>query len=140
MHFKGAVDLFAGLATKHLASVFHIKSHQLTVNPYQKTSLFTRLIDFFQNKTKVELFIAFVLIIYLFVNYCFFLFGTAALLQNGNIFIYLFLLILLYFSFVNGPMGLARFRVPIMPFISLIGAVGIINVYESKFLKKKNDR
>lgn len=44
-------------------------------------------------------------------------------------FVYLFIVIILYFSVITGVVGLVRYRIPFMPFINILCDVSFLRVY-----------
>jgi 4-amino-4-deoxy-L-arabinose transferase-like glycosyltransferase len=128
MHFRGIVNMYANLETHHLASIFHLKSKP-TVDLYGGPGIFTQIIDFFQSKSKAEILIAFGVVFYLLINYLFSLYGIIILIGEKEKFVFLFILIILYFSVITGVVGLARYKIPFMPFINILCAVGLFHFY-----------
>ncbi|MHB2149550.1 ArnT family glycosyltransferase [Calditrichota bacterium LG25] len=129
-HFMGIINMYAGLSTKHIASIFHLKSKSLSVDQYSGPNIFKRIIDFFNSKTKGEIFIAFFLGFYLLINYFFAFYAMLLLIRKNRKFLFVIILIILYFSALTGVVGLTRYRLPIMPFINIFCAVGLFNFYE----------
>ncbi len=129
-HLMGIVNMYAGLATRHIASIFHLKSTALNVPQFEGPNIFKRIIDFFHSKTLGELFIAFGLSIYLLINYLFALYAILILIKKNEKFVFLFVLIILYFSAITGVVGLARLKIPIMPYINILCAVGLVHYYD----------
>jgi hypothetical protein len=52
--------------------------------------------------------------------------------------IVLFVLVILYFLLVTGPLVESRFRTPLEPFLSVFAAMGFCGVFLSKKLKRYN--
>lgn len=142
-HFMGIINMYAGLGTEKIIAVFHLKSESFNLDhdPFGKAGIFTRIHTFFQSKTKAVIFIAFGLIFYLLINYIFSLYGIFLLTRGKEKFLFLFILIILYFSVLTGVVGYDRYRIPFMPFINILCAVGLSNFYVKivdKFGKAKN--
>ena len=70
---------------------------------------------------------------YLFGNYLLAFMTSLKLIKRKEMFVYLLLLIFLYFAVIIGVQGLARYRLPFMPFINILCAAGFFFV-KSKFI------
>ena len=130
VHFMGIVNMYAGLATQHITTIFHLKSKPLNADQFGGPNIFVRIIDFFKSKTIGELFIAFGVGIYLLINYLFAFYAIFYLIRKNEKYVFLFILIILYFSALTGVVGLARYRIPFMPFINILCAVGLLYCYD----------
>lgn len=130
-HFMGIINMYAGLGTQKITSTFHFKSISPNVDPFASPGIFARIIEFFQSRSKAVLFIAFGLGLYLFINYLFSMYGIFLLIKKKEKLLVLFILIILYFSALTGVVGYDRYRMPIMPFINILCAVGLSNFYGS---------
>lgn len=140
VHFMGIVNMYAGIGTQHLASIFHLKSKPLNVAQFGGPGIFARIIDFFRSKTIGEILIAFGVGLYLLVNYLFALYASFLLIRKNERYLFLFILIILYFSALTGVVGLVRYRIPFMPFINILCAVGLFHFYDiiiARFLPLK---
>jgi hypothetical protein len=49
--------------------------------------------------------------------------------------VFLFILIILYFSALTGVVGVARYKMPFMPFINILCALGLFHFYDKKIDK-----
>jgi 4-amino-4-deoxy-L-arabinose transferase-like glycosyltransferase len=137
-HVLGIVNMYTAIATKHISSIFHIRSRSLSKEQIKGVSLIKRFNDFFQCKTFEEQMMAVGLGIYLFVNYIFLLVALIILIRKKNMFALFFLLIILYFSFITGVIGDARLRMPVMPFINILCAFGIFYFLERRKSAQNN--
>lgn len=135
VHFMGIVNMYAGLGTQHITSIFHLKSKPLNVGQFGGPGIFTRIIDFFRSKTVGEIFIAFGVGFYLLINYLFTFYAIFLLIRKNEKFLFLFILIILYFSALTGVVGLVRYRIPFMPFINILCAVGLFHFYDKIIAK-----
>jgi len=133
----GIINLYAGLATRHITSIFHLKSKPLNVGQEYGPNIILRIIDFFKSKSIGEISIAFGLSLYLLINYLTSFYAIFLLIRKKEKFVFLFILIILYFSAITGVIGLTRLRIPIMPFINILCAVGLFHFYD-KILDKKS--
>jgi len=135
VHFMGIVNMYAGLGTQHITSIFHLKSKPLNVGQFGGPDIFTRIIDFFRSKTVGEIFIAFGVGFYMLINYLFTFYAIFLLIRKNEKFLFLFILIILYFSALTGVVGLVRYRIPFMPFINILCAVGLFHFYDKIIAK-----
>lgn len=124
-HFMGIINMYAGLGTEKLTSLFHLKSSSKDLDPYGGPGVITRIHKFFASKTIAVIFLAFGLGIYLLINYLFSIYGIFHIIKNQWKFLVLFVLIILYFSALTGVVGYDRYRIPFMPFINIFCAVGL---------------
>lgn len=127
-NIMGIINMYAGLATQSITSVFHLKSKSLSLDQFSGPGIFARIMDFFKSKSMPEIAIALFLTLYLIFNYVFAMSGFVHYFRQNIAFALLFLLILIYFSGLTGVVGLARYRLPIMPIINIVAAVGIFNI------------
>lgn len=140
-HFVGLLNMYVGLSTRHIAQIFHLRSNPLSINQEDGPNVFLRMADFFESKTKSEYAISSVLIIYLLINYVFATYALFLFLRKKELLVYLLVLIILYFSMVTGVIAVTRLRIPVMPFINILSAVGIFYFYQKTkpfFIKKNN--
>jgi 4-amino-4-deoxy-L-arabinose transferase-like glycosyltransferase len=141
-HFMGIVNMYAGLVTSHITSILHLKSNPLNVGLEAGPNIFNRIIDFFHSKTIAEIFIALGLGFYLLINYLFTFYAIFLLIRKKEKFVFLFIIIIFYFSIITGVIGNARLRIPFMPFINILCAVGLFHLYVKiivdKLVKVKN--
>ena len=129
-HIMGIVNMFANLDTQGITSIFHLQSKPTNIDIAGGPGIFTIIIDFFHGKTKAEIFIAFILGFYLLINYLFSLFGIFHLIRKKEKLVFLFILIILYFSAITGVVGVARYKIPFMPFINILCAVTLFHFYD----------
>jgi len=134
-HFMGIVNMYAGLGTKKLTSLLHIKIESANGNPFAGPGIFARIFNFLQNKTVSVLIIAIIMGVFLLINYLFSLYGIVILTKKRERFLILFILIILYFSVLTGVIGYDRYRIPFMPFINILCAIGLIRFYEKLICK-----
>jgi 4-amino-4-deoxy-L-arabinose transferase-like glycosyltransferase len=93
------------------------------------------VIGFFKTRRKGEVIISVNIILFYLVIYLFFLYAIPFLNKNKSfkLFFISSLLIIMYITVLTGPVGHARLRLPINPFIIIISSVGIHHL----ILKKK---
>ncbi len=127
-HFMGIVNMYVGLGTQSITSIFHLKSKPSN-DYFGGPGIITNIIDFFQSKTKAQILLACGLGFYLLINYLFSVYGMFLLIVKKEKIVFLFILIILYFSVLTGVVGLDRYRIPFMPFINILCAVGISHFY-----------
>jgi 4-amino-4-deoxy-L-arabinose transferase-like glycosyltransferase len=130
-HFMGIINMYAGLGTEKLSAVFNLKTKSFNPDhdPFGKSGIISRILTFFQSKSKAIIFIGFGLGFYLLINYLFALYGIYLLIGEKEKLLFLFILIILYFSVLTGVIGYDRYRIPFMPFINILCAVGLYHFY-----------
>lgn len=127
-HIMGIVNLYTALSTSHISMIFGIESTSLNKGQEYGPNIFIRLKDFYVTKSTSEILLSLILGLYLTFNY---LFSATVLLikaYRSECFVYLFCIIILYFSLVTGVIGITRLRIPIMPFINILAAAGLYYV------------
>jgi 4-amino-4-deoxy-L-arabinose transferase-like glycosyltransferase len=60
--------------------------------------------------------------------------------SSNRVLIYTLMAMIFYFSFVPGVVGYARFRVPVLPYISILSAAGIKGVFRRMKLNMRPER
>ncbi len=136
-HLMGTLNMFAGLGTHKIIGLLHINTQTKRTDPFADPGIIKRIMIFFQEKPLALLIIALLLGSYLVINYLFSLYGVYVLLKYKEVFWVVFILIILYFSALTGVVGYDRYRVPFMPFINILCAIGIFNFYEKISVKSK---
>jgi 4-amino-4-deoxy-L-arabinose transferase-like glycosyltransferase len=131
---NGIVNMYANLETHHIASIFHLKSKS-PIDLYGEPSIFSIILKYFKTKSKAEIFIGFCMGLYLLINYFFALYGMFLMIGKKEKLVFLFILIILYFSALTGVVGVARYKMPFMPFINILCALGLFHFYEKKIDK-----
>lgn len=128
-HFMGIVNLYTSIGSTNLTSIFHLKSNPPDIDRYGGPGIFRSIVDFFQSRTKAEIYFAIGIGFYLLVNYIFSLYGIFLLMREKEYIVILFILIILYFSVLTGVVGGAQYRIPFMPLINILCAVGLSHFY-----------
>lgn len=124
-NIMGVVNLYAGLGTSDFSAVLNMHSKHLSVDPFWGPNIFKQMIDFYKQKTAVEIVISVLLVIYLLLNYIFGLAGVYILFRKKETILYLIISVILYFTILTGVIGLSRLRLPFMPFINMLCAIGV---------------
>jgi 4-amino-4-deoxy-L-arabinose transferase-like glycosyltransferase len=140
-HFMGILNMYANLDTQSITTIFHRKYNPSNIVIYGEPNIFITIIDFFKSRSIIEIFIAFVIGTYLLINYLLTFTAIILLIRKNEKFVFLFILIILYFSALTGTVGIARYRIPFMPFINTLCAVGLLHFYDKmvdKFSSVKN--
>jgi 4-amino-4-deoxy-L-arabinose transferase-like glycosyltransferase len=125
IHFIGIANMFAGLGAQPIFEIFHLGSQPRNIGLTAGPDTVARLRAFYGSVTIAEMIIMWGICCYLAINYFFALYSFRKIFQNGERVIFLFLLIILYFSVLTGAVGNSRYRIPMMPFINILCAVGI---------------
>jgi 4-amino-4-deoxy-L-arabinose transferase-like glycosyltransferase len=127
-NFMGILNMYTGIGSRGIAGVFHLKP-SYDFNCRFGEGQFKEIIDFFQKRTKGEIWLLFCYGSYLLINYFFALFGIFILIKRNEKSVFLLILIILYFSILVGIVGESRYRLPIMPYINILCAVGLSHSY-----------
>jgi 4-amino-4-deoxy-L-arabinose transferase-like glycosyltransferase len=123
----GIINMFVNLDSRFLGSFFHAGTN--SIDFFSSKNILSLIKVYFQTKSLVEIIIAFFLVPFLLINYLFSLYGSILLMRKYDKLVFLFLLIIIYFSFITGVVGVARYKLPIMPFINILCAIGLAEFY-----------
>ncbi len=138
-HILGVINMYCGVAIHQIALVLRFENISKKINNFGAKNIISQAINFFESKTSLEIFVTFFIIIILFVNYFFSLIGLFCLVRQRQIFGFLILALIIYFSALTGVIGMARYRLQFMPYINLLAAFGIAKTYfylKSKYSNK----
>jgi len=118
-----------------------LRDEYSTLTPWgtqSDSNVITRLFQTTSNFTIVLVAIQFLMLLLIWVG---FVMGIIELIMNKNFLsILLILLVIIYFCLISGgPEANARFRIPIIPFISIVASVGIVNNKWSKKLIRQEE-
>jgi 4-amino-4-deoxy-L-arabinose transferase-like glycosyltransferase len=140
----GISDMYLSLGKQSISPIFQIKSNSNNFDLIGGKSILKTVKEYFGGITLIEILIIVGMFFYLLMNYLFSLYGSfSKLFKQNNLlvdrfsdylgskdnYVILFILIILYFSVLTGTVGYSRFRLPFMPFINILCAVGITNFY-----------
>jgi 4-amino-4-deoxy-L-arabinose transferase-like glycosyltransferase len=124
---SGMVHTYTNLNTGDIAAKLGLTSTPLEPEFVFASESQAKLVaDFFRTKSPFELAAGVLVLSVLLINYSTFLLGTVILVRRRQwIVALLFMMSIFYFTVIGGPIGLARFRLPIAPFYLIVGAVYI---------------
>jgi len=132
-NLMGIINLYTNTSTKHIATLLNIESKKLPFNDkdyFSAPPIYSQLNVFFKTKTPGEISIALYIGLFLLINFLFASLAIYTLIREKNYFVYLFILIIAYFSIMTGVIGLARLRLPFMPFINILCAYYLLLFYK----------
>ena len=135
-HFMGMINMYVSIGTKQLADALHIRTNSARVEPFAESSVPGLMVKFFKIKSPGEITLAVYLIFFLGFNYLFAFYGIYHSIKSKEIFVYLFIMIILYFSFLTGVVGWVRYRLPVMPIINILCGVGMMYFYDKRKTSK----
>jgi 4-amino-4-deoxy-L-arabinose transferase-like glycosyltransferase len=133
-HIIGIINMYVGIGTSDITSIFHLKTSK-HFEPNGGEGLLTLINNYFKTKYTNELIINFILGFYMLICYVSSLYAILYLIRKKEKYVFLFILIILYFSVLTGIVGTTRYRIPIMPFIYILSAVGIFHFYNKIIAK-----
>lgn len=151
-HLIGIVGMYASLGKKSLSPIFHIESGTQNFDFIEGPDFLKSIREYFRNITLIEILLVFLMFLYLSINYLFSFYGIFIQVINNkthtkqislkniltsNLSMFFFILIILYFSVLTGIVGYSRYRLPFMPFINILCAVGIISFYDNSQSKTR---
>ncbi len=139
----GILHTLFNLGTTEFAENLNLVKKAKSINLKSEPDLLNLIKKFFEEKSLAEIILGFFISVYLFIVYLSFLIGFIKIIKSENRFLYFIpALFALYFILIAGAGGLARFKMPAVPFYIGISAFGLIYVNEnlknisSKLLRK----
>jgi len=138
VHFKNSILVFFNVGTKGIMSMFRIKEIELP--NMAAASLIENIINIIKLKSSSEILLIIIIAILFLIIYTLTFIGIIDLFQQKKYFILILILgFIIYFAITLGANGnAARFKLPIIPFYSLIASVGIIRV--GKYMKSRKNK
>lgn len=132
----GILHSFGNLGTAIYSEYFNLKEKTYKFNLKVETSFIEMFNNFFKNKNSTEIFLALIIFLYLFIVYTGLIIGIVHFKKLDLTQIKLFLFsFFIYFILIAGSGGLARFKLPSIPFYLIISSVGLFSIYS--FITKK---
>jgi len=125
VNLRNSTMVFLNVGTKGILSMFGIKEIELP--NMAANSLTKNIINIFKYKPKSEILLILFMSIFFLIVYTFSIIGIFNLYKKKQYYkILLFLVIILYYTLLLSAMGnAARFKVPVVPFYSILSAVGL---------------
>lgn len=136
-HLMGIGNMVGGLATKPMASNFHLRSNPQQFNIMGGGGLLTQIETFYRYRTIQEILLSFVMVGFLAPTYLFAMAGVLSAFRLDWIRSGLLVMIAVYFAGLTGVVGDARYRLPLMPAIYIFSAVGLIWAWGKTFKFRK---
>ena len=128
-HVKGIMNMYLNLGTKIISDHLGLKSSDLGFQYYASPNIFKMCVNFFKTKSTHEIIIGMLVGIFLFINYSTFIFGSFSMIYKKKYIYFMILIVIIYFSVLTGVIGLARYKLPIIPFYILISGYGLFEIY-----------
>lgn len=137
-HINGSVNIFTSLSTYNIARVFGTRPI-LQSDKFFGYPTYMQIGSFINKKPPLMLIISAVLILIFLIYYSGAAIGYYLLLRTHKLIELLVLsLPIIYFTIVAGVVGNAQFKLPISPFLFMLTAYGIVQVYDKwKEMKQK---
>jgi len=132
LHLKGMLFVFLDVGVIGICNYLNIKTGPLTVEFTSSHDNLTDMVSaIFQIKPMGEILFSMPFYMLLFGVYLCFLIGAIRMIRDKEyINLFFILTILLYFSFLPGVIGQARYRVPIIPFYIIVSAKGFWHLFD----------
>jgi len=128
IHVKNSVLVFLNVGTKGIMSMLRFKEIELP--NMAATGLMGNIINIIKLKTPFEIALIIFIAIFFLSIYLLTIIGIISLSQQKEFFLLiLFMSFIIYFSFTLGANGnAARFKLPIIPFYTIIASVGFVRL------------
>jgi len=124
-HATGMVTLFTNLASTDAIDLLGLKGMQKKYNVYEFHNFIGMVSWYFKNKTLNEIIFGSLVSVFLICTYVLAVLGVWASFQNRLFSVIIVnLSIAFYFCFLTGVFGVARYRLPLIPFYILFSAYG----------------
>lgn len=138
-HMKGIINIFINLDTKEICGFLRLETNELPFELFASPSIFKMVVEFFKIKSFHEITIGISIGIFFLIIYSTFLFGSFLMISENTYFpLIMILIIIMYFSILTGVIGYARFKIPIVPFYTVISSKGVFEIF--KFVKNNRYR
>ena len=126
IHVRGMINLYISPDTRQISNLLGIKSYGFPDGFIAVSSFKEKVIAFFKYKPLFEISMGvYITCLSIFVYLCT-LAGFFMLYQHKQwLVLILFLSTLCYFTILTGPIGYSRYKVPIIPIYTIIGAYGL---------------
>lgn len=125
-YLLGIVHTFFNLGTKEFAYYLNFTEHPSSLNLKEEPSFLKIISKFFTEKPLVEIILGFLILLYLIISYLFGIKGIYEIkFSDHKNFLFLCLIISAYFISVAGAGGLARFKLPAIPFYIIFISIGL---------------
>ncbi len=132
-HVTGMLTLFTNLASTDTMDLMGLDSMKKKYNVYEFHNYVDMVKWYFQNKTFDEIIFGSCVSAFLILTYLFCFYGMWAALSEKLYFCFIInFSVAFYFCFMTGVFGVARYRLPLIPFYILFTAYGIINAANRK--------
>ncbi len=140
-HINGCVNLYTALSTVNLSKTLHLEKYN-DKSFFWGPSNFSRIKFYLQKDGSGVLFLSVALIFWLLILYITATFGVFKLFKDKKyLVLWAILTIILYYTVITGVVAVARYRLPIHPFLMLLSAYGMTCFFQaikSKVVKKEN--
>ena len=135
-HLRGIVNMFLNLSTRQIAEYLGVPSHELPYRFFAAPGFRETVRGFFRSKSSAELTIGALVGVAMLATYLTALVGGCAVLRKRNRF-YLMatVIITLYFFASVGPIGQARYKMPLVPFYIAYTGLGLSEAW--RFMKRR---
>ncbi|MCF6356953.1 MAG: glycosyltransferase family 39 protein [Draconibacterium sp.] len=131
-HFLGMLNMYLSIGHRQLLNRLGFATSE-GGKKYSQSNL-RRLLN---NSTNMEIVFAFWLIAFLIFCYVFASYGIFSMLKTKEYFsIFLLLGLIFYFTFLTGVGGSPRFRIPVVPFYSMLAGYGFVKLLKLNFQTK----
>lgn len=127
LHLKGMLLVFLDVGVIGICKIFGLETKSLSVEFTASNRNIIQMVGaFLRIKPISEILFSIPFYLLLFVTYGFFFLGCyQIIINNRSEYLILVSLVVLYFTFLPGVIGQARYRIPIIPLYLLISSVGI---------------
>lgn len=125
-HLTGMITLFTNLASTDTTDLAGLDSMQKKYNVYEFHNFIDMIKWYFANKTRTEIVFGVAVSLFLLITYLSAFYGIfRAIKDKYYAAAVLNLTIAFYFVFMTGVFGVARYRLPVIPFYALFSAYGL---------------
>lgn len=135
-HLRGIANMFLNLSTRQIAESLGIPSHELPYRFFAAPSFLETVRGFLRSKSSAELTIgAFVGVAMLATYLAALVGGCAALRKRNYYYLIATVIIALYYLASVGPIGQARYKMPLAPFYIAYTGLGLSEIW--RFAKRR---
>jgi 4-amino-4-deoxy-L-arabinose transferase-like glycosyltransferase len=126
----GMFHTFSNIATSEFSRKLQLPVDMLDIDMKSTLNIIDIIKSFFRSKSRISLFIALIVFLYMLISYIGFLAGFMTAWKQFHISVLFFCsIIFCYFVFITGTTGIARYKLPAIPFYLPFSVIGLQYLY-----------
>lgn len=132
-HVRGMLNTFVSLSTIEISRALGLEAAKMPLDLFAARGVSESAAAFLKTKSRHEIAIGLCVGAFLLITYLAAVVGTVSMLRAGQTTHWIAAaLVVLYFSILTGVIGLARYRLPMVPFYIVVSAAGLSGVFRRR--------